>query len=125
MKNLYQSYFNSIGFTFVCIERYMNLSAEINHAILHCIPLKIAEQDVVAKFREVNYQNRFGFEQLGQNTNGPKSDSPYYILITINGHKYIKNVGRKDRKFEQGRQIICEIINKPERLNWRDCEISR
>lgn len=77
----------------------MNLSAEINHAILHCIPIKRPEGDVVSKFKEVNYQNKFGFEQLEQNKKTSKSDSPYYILVSLNGHKFIRSVDRKDRKF--------------------------
>lgn len=52
-----------------------------------------------------------------------QSNSPYYIVFQINGKKFLKNVDRKDKRFEQGRQIVCEIIDKPEKLNWRDCQV--
>lgn len=76
----------------------MNLSAEINHAILHCIPLKMSEQEVLSRFKEANFQNKFGFEPL-EKTQNSKNDSPFYILLNINSHKFIKNVDRKDKRF--------------------------
>lgn len=113
MKTIFQNYFTARQYTFVCFERYMSLSAEINHAILHCVPLLMSEQEVLAKFRKVNEQGRFGFQLMGadnRNQSEDRSNSPYYILFQINAYKYIKHVDRKDKKFEQARQIICEIL---------------
>jgi hypothetical protein len=98
------------GITFVYIERYMNLSIEINHAILHCLPVLMEECDVIQKFKEINSLNNFGFEDIEQvkrKYQGRERETPYYIILQINNKRYMKHVDKKDRKFDLGRQIIC------------------
>lgn len=59
---------------------------------------------------------------MKQNKNKDEN-SPYYVILQINENKYIRKVDSKDRKFEIGRQAVCQIIERPERVNWRDCEL--
>lgn len=51
----------------------------------------------------------------------------YYIRFTISTAEgaekvFVKELHRKEKSFELGRQIVCEILECPERLNWRDCQ---
>lgn len=67
--------------------------------------------------------NRYGFVEENQAKKDEKEEkskkqAEYYIKFSISSthgqeKTYIKEIQRKDRNFELGRQIVCEIFSTP------------
>jgi hypothetical protein len=43
----------------------------------------------------------------------------------VNGQTFVKEIHGKERiEIDLVRRLICELINKPTKVNWRSCERS-
>ena len=43
--------------------------------------------------------------------------------MEINRKRYRRRINRSSNEFEFTRNVVCELLEKPESLNWRACEL--
>ncbi len=49
--------------------------------------------------------------------------SEYFLKIELNGQIFMREIYPKQKiDFDYLRKLVCELINKPEKINWRSCE---
>eukprot|EP01133_Synstelium_polycarpum_P007653 gene7653-8957_t len=114
----------------VVYERFINLKFSTQlHGHIQVVPIPIALQDKLqeaftnhAEFQNVTMNIIDTFEQFKKDV----GDNQYFSVMLPNG-KYMYVIVEKGAHFDFqfGRQVLCDLLGTPERLNWKECALSK
>ncbi|EAR89123.2 CWF19-like protein (macronuclear) [Tetrahymena thermophila SB210] len=132
-KNLLYIFENGYNQGLVIYQRYVKLSPNVSHILINCVPL---DQNQVTQFQSnfesiVKHQKIDFFKlEANEQISSCVGEKEYYFNIDIylsqDTFKRYLYVFKENERFplDFGRQIICEILKMPHRLNWKTCQLT-
>ncbi|EGC36123.1 hypothetical protein DICPUDRAFT_87565 [Dictyostelium purpureum] len=123
MINILREFFDKRGQDIVVFERNSFLKGAIAHGHLQVIPIpKSLSSKVKSKFIEHSTENNMEFKELPENDNA--LNDKYFLLILPNGEKLYSTLPQKS-DYQFGRKVMVDLLGTPEKLNWKDCMVSK
>lgn len=132
IKNRLLKIFNeSYNENVIFYERAVKLKNDISHMLIHCVPLPLQKsKEFIDGFENLVKKNKLNFFKIKEleDLKDFCEDDDLYVYLEIFfeniTYKYACNYNERDPNFARTdvlREIICEILQLPERMKWKDC----
>ncbi|RDD38916.1 CWF19-like protein 1 [Trichoplax sp. H2] len=124
-KDSLRKFFKSLGKECVIFER--NFRSQ--HLQLQVVPIPSGTTNIAKElFQELGETNSLTFQLLPSNIDLTKilsEGSPFFLVEFDDGEMLLHRI-RGKFPLQFGRQILASesLLNMPDRVNWKDCEIS-
>jgi len=126
-KDSLKKYFKSKGKTIILFERFMNKS---HHCHIQVVPISEEEaQKAKAAITAEAARRNITFDAVDVPAKNigdvVDSDQSYMAIELPDGSVLLYVIGSQRVPMELGRELIAELIGKPERREWKGCVLSK
>ncbi|KYR02544.1 cwfJ family protein [Tieghemostelium lacteum] len=134
--NSLTKYFDSLDQDMVVFERNVPLKGTVNHGHLQIVPIPRNKNITVDQLKQLFIASGkdigIDFKESSKDTSLDSLkdeilDNPYFLLILQDGSKLFSTLSTDQKSFDYqfGRKLMCQLLDCPEKLNWKDCLLSK